>query len=443
MKADFNRGLKVSLLFYSEEDGKRALVDKWAIEIGKKYIIGRKKKKVDISIQDITISRIHSEFIFYDKDKIMVKDFGSSNGTFINSQRIEPNKEFYFSVRETLSIGDVKNELIFSIEKNEEEINRNDFDNINERKNINEQFKPIKINKNKKNYFEKENIKQEENINEEEKENIKQEENIIKEEKIIKDEKIKKDENNKNIKNKLERSKSFHKDSSSHRNLYEKDKYSEKELEDKINYKDKHRVDKYNNYKDNYEKYENNKYKKNKKNYRSRSRSNSISFRKPYDKPSTRFRKFKKIHSNNSSNSSKKSKKSEKCSKKNKHKNILSYIIKREEEIEKENDKRQIRLYNQYLKIKEEVDAKSEINNLPNLLPVLSAKSKYDQDSSYSEDSIKSKEVIRLPNFMKRKSSTGNKRYYNKFDRNEYMNKKSKRYSLRYRHSNKLKKYYN
>ena len=70
MKADFNRGQKVSLLFYSEEDGKRTLEDKWAIELGKKYIIGRSKKKVDISIQDITISRVHSEFIFYDKDKM-------------------------------------------------------------------------------------------------------------------------------------------------------------------------------------------------------------------------------------------------------------------------------------------------------------------------------------------------------------------------------------
>ena len=74
MKADFNRGLKVSLLFYSEEEGKRVMVDRWTIEEGKKYTIGRSKKKVDISIQDITISRIHSEFIFYDKDKIMIKD---------------------------------------------------------------------------------------------------------------------------------------------------------------------------------------------------------------------------------------------------------------------------------------------------------------------------------------------------------------------------------
>ena len=110
MKAEQKRQ-KVSLIFYSEEEGKKIMVDKWTLEPGKKYIIGRSKKKVDISIQDITISRIHSEFIFYDRDKIMVKDYNSSNGTYINKQRIEPNKENYFSIRDTLSIGEEKKEL--------------------------------------------------------------------------------------------------------------------------------------------------------------------------------------------------------------------------------------------------------------------------------------------------------------------------------------------
>ena len=137
MKDDLKRRPKVSLLFYSEEEGKRVMVDIWTIEVGKKYTIGRSKKKVDISIQDITISRIHSEFIFYDKDKIMIKDFNSSNGTFINKQRIEPNQENYFSLRDTLSIGDEKKQLIFSVQNDfEEESNiRNDFDNnISEKK---------------------------------------------------------------------------------------------------------------------------------------------------------------------------------------------------------------------------------------------------------------------------------------------------------------------
>ena len=102
-KGNENENQKVSLIFYSEEDGKRTLVDKWSIEIGKKYTIGRSKKKVDISIQDITISRIQAEFIFYDKDKIMIKDFDSSNGTYINKDRILPKKERYFSIKDIIS----------------------------------------------------------------------------------------------------------------------------------------------------------------------------------------------------------------------------------------------------------------------------------------------------------------------------------------------------
>ena len=108
---------KVSLIFYSEEDGKRAMVNKWSIEIGKKYTIGRSKKKVDISIKDTLISRIQSEIIFYDKDKIMVKDCNSSNGTYINRERIEPHKERYCSMRDVISIGDEKNELTFEVPK--------------------------------------------------------------------------------------------------------------------------------------------------------------------------------------------------------------------------------------------------------------------------------------------------------------------------------------
>ena len=162
MKDDLKRRPKVSLLFYSEEEGKRVMVDRWTIEAGKKYTIGRSKKKVDISIQDITISRIHSEFIFYDKDKIMIKDFNSSNGTFINKQRIEPNKENYFSLRDTLSIGDEKKQLIFSIQNDFEEESdiRNDFDNnIIEKKNKNEEINQNKINKEEKDYYENEKIK--------------------------------------------------------------------------------------------------------------------------------------------------------------------------------------------------------------------------------------------------------------------------------------------
>ena len=263
MMADLIRRPKVSLLFYSEEEGKRVMVDKWTIEVGKKYTIGRSKKKVDISIQDITISRIHSEFIFYDKDKIMIKDFNSSNGTFINKQRIEPNKENYFSIRDILSIGDEKKQLILVIQNDiEEEPNiRNDFNNnITEKKIKNEEINQNKINKEQKDYYENEKIK-----------------------------------NNKYYKKEKSKSFSSHNDSSS----IEKDNYYE---EKNKNYK--YRRDKYRNDKDRDrdndldEKYEDDNYKN--KRYRSRkessplSRSRSYSRKKSYKKRDVEYRRNKK-----------------------------------------------------------------------------------------------------------------------------------------------------
>ena len=375
MKDDLKRRPKVSLLFYSEEEGKRVMVDRWTIEEGKKYTIGRSKKKVDISIQDITISRIHSEFIFYDKDKIMIKDFNSSNGTFINKQRIEPNKENYFSLRDTLSIGDEKKQLIFSIQNDfEEESNiRNDFDNnIIEKKNKNEELNQNKINKEEKDYYENEKMK-----------------------------------NNKYYKKEKSKSFSSHNDSSP----IEKDKYYEDENKNYKYRKDKYENNRDYNLKDKYDdiNYKNKRY-RNRKESSSLSRSRSFSRKKQYNKRDVAYRKNKKMFSRKAQNSDSDS---EKSSKKNKHKNILSYIIKQEEEIEKENDKKQIRLYNEYLKIKEEADAKLEMDNLPNLLPVLTAKSEdddYDKDEysdEKSEESEVKKDVIILPRHLRRKIRTG------------------------------------
>ena len=412
MKADSKKKQKVSLLFYSEEEGKRTLLDKWTIEVGKKYTIGRSKKKVDISIQDITISRIHSEFIFYDKDKIMIKDFNSSNGTYINKQRIEPNKENYFSVRDMLSIGDEKKELIFIILNDEEEETniRNDFDNISENKNKNEEIKQNQKNKNQKNYVENE------------RENIK---------------------NNKYYKR--EKSRSLNNDSSSRKNEDEKDKYYENEDEDKNN---KYRNNKfgYNRNKNSGDKYEDSNYKNNKYRYKSRSRSRSRrgSRKKQYNKRDTGYRRNKKLYTKYSPKSNSDS---EKSSKKNKHKNILSFIIKQEEEIEKENDKKQIRLYNEYLKIKEETDAKMEMKNLPNLLPVLTAKFDEDDDIYPSEDSSENgsygkKDVIKLPYHLKRKLRTGIIRNFKLSERkNDYrQNKNINRNYQSNRYNKKIKR---
>jgi len=397
MKAGSKWNQKVSLLFYSEEEGKKTLIDKWTIEKGRKYTIGRSKKKVDISIQDITISRIHSEFIFYDKDKIMIKDFNSSNGTYINKQKIEPNKENYFSIREIVSIGDEKNELIFSVEKNEEEtFNRNDFDNnLIENKNNKEEIKQNKFTRNKKNYIENENI----NINLE--------------------------ETKKNKYSKNEKSKSFERDSSSNKSDDEKDKYLEKD--ENIKKYNKFDDDKYGYNKNRSKdyKYNDNSYKRKRYYNRSRSRSRSNSFKKQYNKKNIRHKKPKRNYSKHSRDDSSSSEKSS-------PKKILSYIIKQEEEIEKENDKKQIRLYNEYLKIKEETDAKSEMNKLPNLLPLLIAK--FESEDSFSNDSDRKekKDKIRLSPLYKRKIKS-------EIIRDDYKRKKINKYNSSYINRNRYR----
>ena len=154
MKDNQNDVKKVSLIFYSEEEGKRVRVDKWGIEIGKKYTIGRSKKKVDISIQDITISRLQAEFIYYDQNKIMIKDFNSSNGTYINKEKIDPYKEVYFSIKDILSIGDEKNELVFEVSKEIKENKRIEEEKKNKREDFNE-IKQNKKNEENKNYLNK------------------------------------------------------------------------------------------------------------------------------------------------------------------------------------------------------------------------------------------------------------------------------------------------
>lgn len=49
--------------------------------------LGRSSQQSDISINDINISRQHSQFIIYPKS-MMIYDCGSSNGTFVNEEKI-------------------------------------------------------------------------------------------------------------------------------------------------------------------------------------------------------------------------------------------------------------------------------------------------------------------------------------------------------------------
>ena len=108
---------------------------------------------MDIIIQKKNISRVHGELIFYDKDKIMVKDLGTINGTFINKEKIDPNKERYFSIHDILSIGDENYEFIFEIPEKTPNL-RNDFDEKRENEENCAKKKEYNINQKYQNYRE-------------------------------------------------------------------------------------------------------------------------------------------------------------------------------------------------------------------------------------------------------------------------------------------------
>ena len=63
------------------------------------YIIGKGEKGIDGRIELPTISRIHSQ-LDYLNDSFYITDLNSTNGTFLNGERLPPN------IRKTLSFGD-------------------------------------------------------------------------------------------------------------------------------------------------------------------------------------------------------------------------------------------------------------------------------------------------------------------------------------------------
>ena len=63
------------------------------------YIIGKGEKGIDGRLELPTISRIHSQ-LDYINDSYFIMDLNSTNGTFLNGERLPPN------IRKTLSVGD-------------------------------------------------------------------------------------------------------------------------------------------------------------------------------------------------------------------------------------------------------------------------------------------------------------------------------------------------
>ena len=73
--------------------------------------VGRQKNMCDYYLSDASVSRVHA--IFEKKgDKVLVRDAGSTNGTFVNDRRIGAHEEVEAALGDTVSIAGVQFECV-------------------------------------------------------------------------------------------------------------------------------------------------------------------------------------------------------------------------------------------------------------------------------------------------------------------------------------------
>ena len=110
-----SRGIKECLLFKKCDDtiknqyilqSKDNCESKVELKNGT-YIVGSDKRKCQIIIEDVAVSRLHS-ILYISGKKVFAKDMNTTNGTFINGLKIEPNKEILLSAGDELEFGNTK-----------------------------------------------------------------------------------------------------------------------------------------------------------------------------------------------------------------------------------------------------------------------------------------------------------------------------------------------
>ena len=154
---------KITMFFYLLKEGDvKEPLNKYNIIQDKLYIIGRSKKDCDIVLDEKLLSRKHAELIYHNKNEILIRDLNSRNGTYINKNRIEPDKDIYFTINDVLSFGHINNEIVFY-----DQTDNNKVEDTDREKEINKinNYNQDKINISEKNSISKETKKNfEENI---------------------------------------------------------------------------------------------------------------------------------------------------------------------------------------------------------------------------------------------------------------------------------------
>ena len=117
----------VGLNLFIKKEGSLEPNGCWILNINQSYIIGRSPDS-NIRIDEKLISRKQAEIIYFNKDKIMLKDLNSANGTYINKNLIKSYKENFFTIEDSISFGDVNKEICFelvNLNNNSENGNKN------------------------------------------------------------------------------------------------------------------------------------------------------------------------------------------------------------------------------------------------------------------------------------------------------------------------------
>lgn len=86
---------------HSFELDESSVIDKGA------FAIGRNPKSSDVVLTDFSISRDHCVLSVKEPGKLLVKDLGSSNGTFINEARLSPDEASELGVDDQFEIGNL------------------------------------------------------------------------------------------------------------------------------------------------------------------------------------------------------------------------------------------------------------------------------------------------------------------------------------------------
>ena len=107
--------------------------------LGERKSIGRTKEN-DLILDDTSVSKVHAAFVFNSQSKLMLADTGSTNGTFINGERIAYGRAFPVGSGDSLKFGTVEVSLehierepeVVEIEEVEPEVSVEDKTEIQE-----------------------------------------------------------------------------------------------------------------------------------------------------------------------------------------------------------------------------------------------------------------------------------------------------------------------